>query len=478
LSQLDLMTSDIEQRSSLSIPGPSRIWQSVSDVSWALPKSSPGLFTLRTRRGQLIAHLVDARSGEEIWRKSLGRDRLLQQPTAHLIDQTQAQSMSEKRASGVIGVLMGKRFVILSLIDGSIIRSERLSLRGRLKSALLSAALEKSVSWDLRGGNLTVLHPLHRRLYMSTGDQPLRKRSLAFKRLSPRASLQTLHDQWVVTSPDFGEVFGVTPQGDRVAWTWRRDPFISLKLGPRWALFHHANMTQLSSVFPLSSDELSRQAPSEQTSLCAAGDRWECMISGDELIGIDPQLDLKRRPALIRSWFEDQRDQISYSRRVNSHLTGPPSPSIPKPLDALQAQSQWSSACQWGIAEACTRLGMLAELGLTSKQLDIPPTGIPSLRQAFKYYQRADRIGDPLASERLGEMNEKGLGTAQNYQRARVAYFKACESSLQLPHSCAQWGRLNELGLGGPIRLVTARTAYHRACQADVEWACQRLKHK
>ena len=81
-------------------------------------------------------------------------------------------------------------------------------------------------------------------------------------------------------------------------------------------------------------------------------------------------------------------------------------------------------------------------------------------------------------SAKTTEMNEKGLGTAQNYQRARAAYFKACESSLQLPHACAQWGRLNELGLGGPIRLVTAQAAYHRACQADVEWACQRLKHK
>ena len=302
----------------------------------------------------------------------------------------------------------------------------------------------------------------------------LHKNFLSFERLDPRAQLTMTQDQWVVISPSSGEVFGVTPQGDKIAWTWKEDPFLSLQVGTQWALFQHPNFTQVSSIFPLSSDELSRSAQPRSTSPCAVGDRWGCMIEGDEFIGIHPDLDLNRRSSRVRHWFEDQRTRVTYERQAPLDRVGPPSPSMPRPIDALQAQSLWSGACQWGISEACTRLGMLAELGLTSKHLDIPPTGVPSLRQAFRHYLRGDRMGDPLASERLGEMSEEGLGTTQNYQRARAAYFKACESSL--PHACARWGRLNELGLGGPIRLATARTAYHRACQANIKWACQRLK--
>ena len=476
VSQLELMASALEQRSALSTS--TRVWQGVSDVS-GFRSSQPALLTLSTSRGILIVHLIDARTGAEIWRKSLGREAILQQPSAQLVEVMPTDHNQEPVFTGAAGILTRKRFVTLALDDGRTLRNERLPIRGRLGKRMLNTLRDVKVSWEQSNDRLTVLHPPNRRLYISDERRPLSKRSFSLKRLSPRASLKMIHDQWVVISPDYGEVFGITPQGDKLAWTWRGAPFNELDLGEQWALFHREDTTQLNSIFPLGADEISRsteQTSTPTTSPCVVGDRWGCMIAGDELIGIDADLDLKLRSPVIRAWFEAQRDQREYERSVSMSRIGPPAPSLPRPLDALQAQSLWSSACQWGVAEACTRLGMLAELGLTSQHLDIPPKGVSAPRQAFKYYLRAENLGDPLASERLGEMNEKGLGTSQDYQRARAAYFKACESSLHLPHACARWGRLNELGLGGPVKLVTARTAYYRACQAQVEWACQRLK--
>ena len=116
---------------------------------------------------------------------------------------------------------------------------------------------------------------------------------------------------------------------------------------------------------------------------------------------------------------------------------------------------------------------MLAELGLFSREPGVPSNGVPAMREALSYYQRADQLGDTLASERLGEMYEEGIGEQRNYRLARVSYHKACEDSW--PFACARWGRLNDLGLGGPKRRATAFAAYQKACKAQVQWACDQI---
>lgn len=470
LSQLDLMTAEVERREPQEAE--QTRWDDVLDVSWALGETeAPALLVTKQTRQSLMISLFDPQSSRARWSVTLKRSRLLYAPSVR-------DTRSEPDGSGksAVGLVTQNKVIILSLADGSLINTQRIPLKRRTPKASLAQARQTSLAWDHSAELTTILHPLNRALYrvQFTEDRSKKSRltSLEFDRLDPSAQLTLLHDQWVISSPQYGEVFGVSPLGDRIAWTWRVPPFSSLKLGPQWALFERSTSHQLQAVFPLSSEEISRDRESAPTSPCALGDRWGCVTEGDELIDLDQTLQREERSHQVRRWFKRQVARRAEIRSRGAQA-GPPAPLSPRKIEALQAQSLWGGACNWGVAGACTRLGMLAELGLISSEVGAPSSGIPKLRVALDYYRRADQLGDPLASERLGGMYEEGLGDRRDYQLARVAYQRACEASL--PDACARWGRLNELGLGGPKRRATAQAAYQRACRAQVKWACDLL---
>ena len=209
------------------------------------------------------------------------------------------------------------------------------------------------------------------------------------------------------------------------------------------------------------------------------------------MIELTKNQDLSARRAPLLHWFDKQQSTRSPPSSVRRDvaplsqegtispvsLTTAATPQRTEALSAelaLTAQWVWSASCQWGIAEACTRLGLLAELGLYSERAGELSLGWPLYTQSVEYYHRGAKLGDPLSHQRLAQLAEEGQGLTQDYQLARSSYATACEAGLS--RSCARWGLLNELGLGGASRLAAAQSGYQKACDAGDQWACDRLE--
>ncbi len=82
-------------------------------------------------------------------------------------------------------------------------------------------------------------------------------------------------------------------------------------------------------------------------------------------------------------------------------------------------------------------------------------------RTALRVWQQSAESGDPVAQNYVGEIYERGLGTAPDYKAAATWYRKSAEQG----HAAAQvnLGQLYERGLGVPADMETAVSWYRRA---------------
>ena len=425
-------------------------------------KSSPKLLLVESLpKRKLKLHLIKLNSGQRLWSQVLTGRRLLQKPSVKWSDSDQKST---------IAVLTDRGFYGFDLTTGSKLLSESIRLKKSSQEAL-AKAIEKPVSWASVGARVILLHTLNNALYYSQPKPQLKAQSLSFVNLDPQSYLSSIDHQWLVISPNTGRVIGLPPQLDQVVWEWNLQPFKSLILSQDWALVSQEQSAQLFKVFALSSAENTQKkqnkikqvsSASSSSSACSRGDRWDCLIQGDALIAIANELSLKDRNIAIQTWFKSLKQQ-------------PPSAVINLgKVDALVAQGAWSSACQWGLAYACTRLALLAELGFYSSVVDETTQTVVDYPSAYRYYQKGSALGDLFATERSGALLELGQGVTQNYEKARDSYFKACEAGYA--YSCARWGFLNELGLGGTKKKAVAISAYQKACHHGSKWACERVK--
>lgn len=454
LSELSLL-QEIESREPTAVNQLNGVWLSSQVMTAPLDDSGESavfFVGVKKDRRKLSLHLIDLKSNQELWRASLSGLSLVHRPSL-TIDQTTNMPL--------LGVLTDRNFTAYRIDQGERIYNEKLALRNRTPSQRAITA-SRALSWQSIGETLIVLHPLNRRLYVKDSSKPLSRRSIQIDTLSADASLSSIDTQWVISSPSEGKVYGVPPLLDQVIWTWEIQPYKQLNLSRDWALFVHPEGASLYRVIPKSLDEIARsRPPAEPLSPCALGDRWDCLISGDQVLGINTEDKDRSRSQSLVQWFQLMTQARSFEEAQLSKM------------DAMMTQGSWAVACQWGLPQACTRMGMFAELGFYSRSPGELPTGVPALRTAYQYYEHAAQQGDPLGSERSAVLLERGQGIPQDYVKARRSYFEACEAGY--PYSCARWGFLNELGLGGAIKLTTAITAYQRACKEGSKWSCDRL---
>ena len=456
LNNLNMSRGQVDIRNTTNIDHLDRSWLTVKMInSQRSGHKVSYLIGIRKERRKLNISLIDLNSGQLLWEKPLMGKVLINRPSIQKLDSPE---------DSLIGCLTDTGFYAFKLKDGSQVYNERLRTP-RAKLSSIKSTNNIDLSWRILGDRLILLHPLNQALYYTNLKKKLSKQSLKLDRLDPKAYLTNIDAQWVIVSPSSGLIYGVPSQLDQVIWTWRLNPFEKIDLSRRWALVQTHSYNQLFKVLPRSLDELAQtQEIGTPPSACALGDRWDCLIQGDALIGIDSNQTLKERKADIIDWFNQSSNARSFKE---AKLTK---------IDAMVAQSAWSAACQWGIAIGCTRLGLFAELGFYTSQAGEPSRGVVELKVAFDYYQRGAQLGDQFANERKGSLLELGRGVPQDYLSARRAYFQACEAGLG--HACARWGFLNELGLGGAPQYATALTAYKRACKDGSAWACERLKQK
>ena len=451
LAGLDILGHEVEQRSPLTRPSDMPDIYDVFDVTQSLPEEqSPQLVIISKSKGQLFisAHHLD--SLDEIWKAKLGRDKLLYRPSIQY----------DQLDQPILGVVTTKGWVGINLLDGSRHGQAKLPRR-RLSSKDVQQAIQSPASWRFFGEGILVLHPLHKRLYHSEEFDRLSRTFFDFEQLDPASRLVRLDDQWVVSSPNTGEIIGLHPRLERETWKWSLPPFISMELGRRWALIRETKATHVLRVQPQSPDQVSSSVSDDDASACSRGDRWDCLNQGDLLIGLSIEENETAQTRQLLSWFDTQSKHKDDAQSL--------------PLDtALTAQWVWSSACEWGVSLACTRLGLLAELGLYSQRTGELSQGWPLYIEAAKLYQRGIKLGDPTAHFRMGVLAEEGKCIKRDYSVSRSSYASACEAGLAI--ACARWGLLNELGLGGAPRLATAYSAYDRACRDGVRWACDRMR--
>ena len=415
------------------------------------------LLSTRSEKSKLSISAIRLSDHSLLWDQKIKGRSLLYQPSHRLDDSSHTR---------LIGVLTEREFKAFKLSDGVPVFNELLPLKRRAAEKELVAS-QSPLFWEPIRDQLLVLHPLNQALYytkMSEGKPiALRKNMLSLENLDPSAYLTSLDAQWVVVSPSQGAVLGVHSQLDQLAWHWRITPFEQLSLSRSWALFTRGDQASLHSIKAQSLDELGKPNEGLETvTSCSKGDRWDCLYQADRLIGIKVDLSDKDRAQAIVEWYYKTRQARSFKE---ANLTK---------VDALIAQDSWAIACHWGVAEACTRLGILAEFGFYSHRAGELPTGIASLKTAASLFERATQLGDPFGAERSGVVLEQGLGVPRDYLAARRAYLTACEAGYS--HACARYGFLNELGLGAKPQLVTAISAYQRACKAGSSWACDRLE--
>ena len=413
------------------------------------------LVTVQTDRNNLQVNLINLHTKQVIWRKKLKGKTLLRQPSFRKI-------ILEQQQQNTIAFLSDREFSIFTL-GGRPIYQEALPTKVYSKEALRQS-LKKPLSWEKFGAQLLVLHPFNKKLYYGTKEQKLSKMNVGFEHLALDSYLTSIDGQWVVISPKTGHVYGITPQLDQVIWKWAIDPFKRVTLSSDWALFQFKNQASLFKVYPQSKEELAKKQKDDKPSACSLGDRWACLSQGDQLINLKHSPDHNEQTQKLIEWYNKARKTLSLEKM-----------SLTK-VDAMIAQSSWHMSCNWGIAQACSRLGMFAELGFYTDKAGELSQGVPYLNKAYQHYTRAGQLGDHFAFERLGDLYEQGLGIGQNYLKARQSYFRACESGYAF--ACSRWGFLNELGLGGKKQLSTAIIAYQKACKLGSKWSCDRMKEQ
>lgn len=483
LTRYDLTQLDGENRviQAMKTEEESTRWRSLKPINLKLSeREQTYLLALEDRGGMVSMSLLHPDTLQSVWRVQLGRDAPLYLPSVS----------EQENGEALIGVLNRSSFQLYSLNTGE--PRFRLSIpQQRYDRREESDTSKHPLNWSLSQRGFTILHGLHRGIYLGSQDAKRVQKTLSFDTLDAASSLRRLDGQWVVTSPRTGQVIGIHPDFKRITWRWALPVFQSIELGSRWALVQFDQALQLLSVIPQNSDLPEKKQSLDEMSACRLGDRWDCLDQGDAVIELTKNQDLSARRAPLLHWFDKQQSTRSPPSSVRRDvaplsqegtispvsLTTAATPQRTEALSAelaLTAQWVWSASCQWGIAEACTRLGLLAELGLYSERAGELSLGWPLYTQSVEYYHRGAKLGDPLSHQRLAQLAEEGQGLTQDYQLARSSYATACEAGLS--RSCARWGLLNELGLGGASRLAAAQSGYQKACDAGDQWACDRLE--
>lgn len=173
-------------------------------------------------------------------------------------------------------------------------------------------------------------------------------------------------------------------------------------------------------------------------------------------------------------------------------------------------------------AERALRDASRLTAGVSGRDVIKPEDGMDLARaerrmeEALEIYQRlcGDRSSPQDQWARncfaLGDMYRRGMGTVQDYERAKIHYNAAClegrhgdaclqqayisakgsagevdndharalyeqACTLNEPGGCAGLGNMMYMGLGGPRNRSRAVTLLQEACADEFEWACTRL---
>lgn len=173
-------------------------------------------------------------------------------------------------------------------------------------------------------------------------------------------------------------------------------------------------------------------------------------------------------------------------------------------------------------AERALRDASRLTAGVSGREIIKPEDGVNLARaegrmeEALEIYQRL--CGDRSAPQdqwarncfALGDMYRRGMGTVQDYPRAKIHYSAAClegrhsracmqqayiaqkgsagevdndqartlyeqACALNEPGGCAGLGNMMYMGLGGSRNRPRATTLLQDACAAEFDWACTRL---
>lgn len=93
--------------------------------------------------------------------------------------------------------------------------------------------------------------------------------------------------------------------------------------------------------------------------------------------------------------------------------------------------------------------------------------------EAYRLFDRACELEDPVGCDRMGVMWEHGIGQAADPARAYESYRRACAGG-HTP-ACGRSGRMLELGVGVTADAAAAEEGYVKACEAESADACHWL---
>ena len=167
-------------------------------------------------------------------------------------------------------------------------------------------------------------------------------------------------------------------------------------------------------------------------------------------------------PFLFRSSLKEQCEHMEWENCVQlGHQEM-------KNNNRLRAEILWKNACEWGEAEGCHQIGVLALQGHLSDRVrqDRPDRAI-----ALQALHRSSHLNHSESWFVLGRLYEQGKVVPINEKKAVRYYQRACQT--HHIQACARLGFAHELGLGLPkANPLKALQFYRKACQAQFNWGC------
>ncbi len=152
----------------------------------------------------------------------------------------------------------------------------------------------------------------------------------------------------------------------------------------------------------------------------------------------------------------DEADEGSCAVRLDEYFEADPS----------EINKIWETACEAGLARACSALGYAYNFG---QGLDV------DLPRAARLYDRACEAGNMLGCFNLGEMYRVGESGGIDILRAVSLYDRACDGGYMPGCNNLGWMLHNGPGLAVEIDLVRAASLYDRACNGGELRGCSNL---
>lgn len=98
---------------------------------------------------------------------------------------------------------------------------------------------------------------------------------------------------------------------------------------------------------------------------------------------------------------------------------------------------------------------------------------VADMKKVFATYKQGCDDGNPAGCANLGNMYYSGLGTQQNYGKAKDFYEQACDGGSNA--GCSNLGSLYYEGLGVKQNYRKARKYYEKSCNTESSSVCKNL---